>query len=615
MAWYLCFFIALLVCLVAAIWLILAPCLRRKVRWCPSAVQVLFTACFLCGYVLCLAPNYALHGDQIAGIGRTFVFSFQTTLRVFSGNSIYDAAVKTIDGAPGQIAAWYMRLLLLVQVLAPVLALGVVLSFFRNISAYSRYLRGFFRDTYVFSGVNAKSLALAADLRKNHPKACLVFAAVADDSQRQQTDFLDAVCFKMDICSIRLGLRSKGRSLNLFAIEEQQSRNVDLALKLIEGYRDRANTRLDVFTTEIEGELVLAGADKGKMKVRRVNEVRSLVNRFLHEEGHRLFENASAPDASGLRTVTAVILGLGARGSEMLKALSWYCQMDGYRVRIHAFDRDPMAAERLEADCPELLSEEYNGVLAEGEAAYTICLHRGVDVTGKTFVDEIMQIPGITFAFVSLGSDDLNLRIAVELRMLFERQKNSAMIHAVNVGGRERRRLSGAKNSAGQSYRISLIGDVESSFAENVILDPQIEADAFRRHQAYCYGDPEKIEDFWRHEYCYRSSMASAIHAVARIRCGIPGAEKPEDQLTAAERERIETLEHRRWNAYMRSEGYVYSGSTERSSRNNLAKQHNDLVCYSLLSEEEKRKDSLVAAAGNTAQPKPAKDKRGNQDE
>ena len=44
----------------------------------------------------------------------------------------------------------------------------------------------------------------------------------------------------------------------------------------------------------------------------------------------------------------------------------------------------------------------------------------------------------------------------------------------------------------------------------------------------------------------------------------------------------------------MRAEGYVYSGSKEKSSRNDLAKMHHDLVDYASLTEEEKRKDSRV---------------------
>ena len=80
----------------------------------------------------------------------------------------------------------------------------------------------------------------------------------------------------------------------------------------------------------------------------------------------------------------------------------------------------------------------------------------------------------------------------------------------------------------------------------------------------------------------------------ARIKCGIAGAEKKEEELTEKERDVIEALEHRRWNAYMRAEGYVFSGSTDKSSRNDLAKMHHDLVDFASLSEEEKRKDSKV---------------------
>ena len=44
----------------------------------------------------------------------------------------------------------------------------------------------------------------------------------------------------------------------------------------------------------------------------------------------------------------------------------------------------------------------------------------------------------------------------------------------------------------------------------------------------------------------------------------------------------------------MRSEGYVFSGSHDKSSRNDLGKMHHDLVYFELLDEEEKRKDGRV---------------------
>jgi hypothetical protein len=76
----------------------------------------------------------------------------------------------------------------------------------------------------------------------------------------------------------------------------------------------------------------------------------------------------------------------------------------------------------------------------------------------------------------------------------------------------------------------------------------------------------------------------------------MPGAGKAEGELTLEERDLIEVLEHRRWNAYMRSEGYVFSGSTDKASRNDMAKMHQDLVEFDRLDEVTKRKDSQVGS-------------------
>ncbi len=244
------------------------------------------------------------------------------------------------------------------------------------------------------------------------------------------------------------------------------------------------------------------------------------------------------------------------------------------------------------------MSPEYNGVSVCGEAEYSIRIHSGCDVSSKSFTDLISDIDDATYVFVSLGSDELNTATAVKLRMIFERKGAKPIIHSVIINSGTKETLENARNSAGQPYAIDYIGDIKSSYSESVIIDSELEEDSFRRHKSYCGGDIEKEEDFWRYEYCYHSSVASALHAKARIKCGISGAEKKEEELSENEREIIESLEHRRWNAYMRSEGFVYSGSDERSSRNDLAKTHNNLVVYSVLSDEDKRKDSRISTGG-----------------
>ena len=111
------------------------------------------------------------------------------------------------------------------------------------------------------------------------------------------------------------------------------------------------------------------------------------------------------------------------------------------------------------------------------------------------------------------------------------------------------------------------------------------------------------VESFW-----YKTAAADSIlDVMERTMAGesiYPDSTPPlqfgyitSDQLTDRERTELETLEHRRWNAYMRSEGYIYSGSPDRSSRNDLAKMHHNLVAYERLEDADKRKDSRVAAS------------------
>ena len=152
--------------------------------------------------------------------------------------------------------------------------------------------------------------------------------------------------------------------------------------------------------------------------------------------------------------------------------------------------------------------------------------------------------------------------------------------------------MQGIKNFKGTPYNIDFIGDLKTSYSEKVVINSTLEAEALKTHMKYS----NSIEDdFWSFEYNYRSSIASAIHKRARILCNIPGADKKESDLTSEECETIEKLEHRRWNAYMRSEGYIYSGSNDPKTRNDLAKMHHNLTSFETLDEEDKRKDSRVA--------------------
>ncbi len=555
-----------------------------------SLFNMLFAGVFFAAFFMFLPVHISV---AESGIVQPLILSLFNSMQIFALGTEFSLVSNSMPFCTEWLSSYYQVWAAILFVLAPIFTFGFVLSLFKNISAFTKYLFMFFKRMYIFSELNEKSLSLASDIKKNDRRAGIVFNDVFEDNEEQSFELVErakqlgAICFKKDILAVSYGCHSS-RDISFFTIGGNETENLNQTLRLIDIYKNRKNTHLYVFSTKIESELLLTALDKGEVKVRRVNEVQSLINRVLYERGEIIFESAIAA-VDNKKDINAIVIGMGNHGTEMVKALTWFGQMDGYRIKIIAFDKDTLAEQKFKSLAPELMSDGYNGVIVDGEAQYTIKINAGLDVESAEFASEIYNLKGATYVFVSLGNDDMNIRTAVNLRMLFERIGVHPIIHAVLNNSQQKKALTGIKNYRGQEYDIEFIGDVESSFVEKVIIDSELEDEALQRHLKW-----GKEEEFWAYEYNYRSSVVSAIHMRARIWCGIPGAGKSEEDLSDEERNIIEVLEHKRWNAYMRAEGYVYSGSPDKSSRNDLAKMHHELVDFSSLSDEDKRKDSCV---------------------
>ena len=591
MKWMISFFVAVVILILGGLAAFCQAKCRSRKKGGITAFHVILCSVFLSGFAI-LYPIYSdmFQGDVFQS-EKAVLLTLHHTIRLFILDCEFDIIMEHVTADAGWVYTAYSVCAAILYVLAPLLTFGMVLSFFKNLSAWRRYLFGFFRDVYVFSELNEKSLALAKSIHGRDPKRLFVFTNVFEEDEERNSELAEqvrnmgAICFKKDISAVKFWLHSKKRNLYFFAIGECESENLEQALKLIELYGQIPNTHLFVFSTRVDGELLLTSVDKGKMKVRRVNHVRALINRILYEDGDKIFANAIS-DEEEKKHISAVVVGMGLYGSSMVRALSWFCQMDGYDLTIDVFDRDSEAYDKLYVQCPELISEQYNGVTVPGEACYKIRIHGGMDVDSRVFAEEIGKLNKATYVLISLGADEDNIRAAAYLRMLFERNGAKPVIQAIVYNSDKSKAMNHITNYRGQPYTIDFIGDTETSYSEEVILYSELENKALERHLKWGVED-----DFWKYEYNYSSSVASAIHIKAREVCGMVGAGKKEDELTEEERLAVEQLEHRRWNAYMRSEGYIYSGSPDSASRNDLGKMHNDLIEFELLSEEEKRKD------------------------
>ena len=574
---------------------------RRKILFLDSFkifVSMIFVSALIL-FVPVYAVDFSVDG-MVDSMWKAFLLAIYNTVHLFAVNGDVFSLADLLKNEIGIVYEIYICYAVFIAVVISLVTLGFILSFFKNIMSYFRYILGWNKEAYIFTELNRKSITLAEDLIRNDKNRMIVFMDYFESNEEESFELsqrakdIGAICFKKDIHGVNFAYHGKNKEISFFVIGINETENMEHVLSLVKRYKNLEGTNLYIFSDRVESELLLTSIDKGKMKVRRVNEIRALINRMLYVDGVDIFKTAY-PVNENLKKIHAVIVGLGKHGSEILKALSWYCQMDGYELEIDAFDKDMEACERLYTQCPELLSEELNGVSIEGEPIYKINLHGNISVDSREFVRKISEIVHPTYVFVALGSDAENIRVATYLRMLFERNKIKPVIKAIVYNSKEAEVIKGITNFKKQKYNISCIGDFESSYSEDVILESDLEKDALKRHMQYANGDPEVEEDFWKYVYNYQSSMATAIHAKARIECEIPYAGKEEKDLCEADTEKLKTLEHRRWSAYMRTEGYCYSGSLDASSRNDLGKLHHNLVPYKKLTTEDKNKDKRIA--------------------
>ena len=149
------------------------------------------------------------------------------------------------------------------------------------------------------------------------------------------------------------GTLADGLSTSLFIMGKDEDEKIKQASLLIQRHGDNPHVELYIFSDSIESSLLTQTMQPKGMKVRRISDAKSLINDILYRNGSMLFEQADG-SADKNKDISAVVLGLGSYGTQMLKALPWFGQMDGYNLTITAVDLQRDAADRFAFQCPEL---------------------------------------------------------------------------------------------------------------------------------------------------------------------------------------------------------------------------------------------------------------------
>lgn len=581
--------------------IVLAVSETKKPRKIITPVRVLFAGVAIGAFALYLPLCYNKYHAMGCGNAEVGIMTILKTAGLFLMDGALDD-IALLGAVPDTVLKWYSVIFSVLILYAPALTLAYVISIFKNVTGYIKYLLSFFKDVYVFSALTPQSLELARSLRKNDKKRIIVFCDTTKNDLNKEVyekaTVLHPICFKRKISKVMLRIHSIKRKLSFLMMDQNEEELLKTSLKLVDKYGRKQNTHLYIFSPSTQMEIAVSTKfksfekyDKEKkliyqlpMKVRRVNVSHALVQNELYNCGYENIFKTAKLGEDGVKHINAIVVGLGAIGTEMAKALPWFCQMDGYRLRLDVFDVNKRAKEIYEGLAPELMKNNHK--YDPEDALYDIEVHQNIDVTTSTFAEKIEALDDTTYVFVALGNDDVNVSTALKIRSIFEAKKNHPVIQAVVYSNEKAKNLRGAVNFNNDAYDIDFIGDERSVFSEDVVMFSDLEDKALQRHKRW-----GSVETFWRYDYNYRSSVAAAVHHKMKELCGLPDIEKKPEERSPENRRRIRVVEHSRWNAYMRSDGWSYCGTTEKSGRNNIAKIHNCLVRFSELPPKEQEKD------------------------
>jgi len=336
----------------------------------------IMTVCFFCSAVSIFIPIYKhiFWGDR-AAIVKTLLLSIHNAIRLFIVDGEFTIVQDYVNYDNSYLSTIYSVVAAILFVVAPVLTFGFVLSLLKNISYVFKLFLRKKDDIYIFSELNEKSISLAKDIKRQNDKCTIMFTDVYEDGEERLSELVESakhigsILTKKDISLINMKNHGRKAKINFFLIGEDGNENLMQASCIIDNYNEVDNINMYLFSDRLESEVITNAVDKGKIKIRRINAQRAMIENFLYVDGTKIFDNAKENDV-GEKKIGVLIMGLGGYGTEMLKGLSWFLQMDGYEFSIDCFDVDKAAESRFCAICPEIMTPEINGANIKGEARY-----------------------------------------------------------------------------------------------------------------------------------------------------------------------------------------------------------------------------------------------------
>ena len=507
----------------------------------------------------------------------------------------------------GGLYFWYQFFSGVFFVVAPLLTFGIVLTYFSGIVQRFMLWACGKRDLYVFSDLTERSLAIARSIdtskARRHRKILFVFCNISKEERFEDINAearaLGAVMLTKPMSL--LSLKVKGNQISYFEISDNSDDNVENTIAMVESQQKinpdktaRESVWIYCYSTDDEAEMLIDAQNSDGLRVILVNEFRDAVYQMLFrypvyggirtdlgrccsETGDR-----SLPDAPE-NIIHLMVLGGGQTGLNFLKAAIWYGQMMGWSLKITLVDREgEKIKKRLAMECPDLSFE------GQGRD-YDISIVQQ-NIFSSDFVTYLDKTPDVSYCVCALKDDEDNIRIGLFMRryyyqyrpenqpLIFVRIRSDRKFKAVwqmHVDAKELK----PKGKKKLYYRLIPFGNMGSSFTD---ADNTSMIEEFLGMGVHChyYGLTDgtdagrlsgALNDYYRLQGNRMSSIASGMHIKSRLwelgfgicekdkdseACDLTGIQAKVAESIRAPRNALADLEHERWMAYQRVEGW-----------------------------------------------------------
>ena len=570
-------------------------------------------------YALVKKEDYDLMVEILHGIVRTMqTFSldedYQEAIYIGRELFLYEINSTCLSEFYGVFAA---LLNVCAPVIVAAFLMGVLTNFFPRLKLSLNFwkVKYVFSELNEKAIYLAEDIIKIAEKKKNSQKFFKRFAplpliiftdAYIDHESEASSELLyrakeiGAVCIKDDILKKTF---SKINILYYFLIDEIDINNIHALSALATNELLNRKNRCYIYTFSQNPEASniikkLNREDKllrSNLVIKVVQEYTSIVYNLLNEIPlyYPLLSKYSFDENDAQKELEVTIIGGGNIGTEAFLGVFWCGQMLNCRLKINVVVKDAKkfiskihllnpdilnSGVVFEDTNPAGLPEKNNELLRVFKnkeifaEPYAYFRFYSTDMTSNDFFEEQFPLLSSDFFIIALGSDEMNMSIAARIDKIVRRKildgklKNLPII-AYSVYDSKTNSLLNKLDFTSENMSLYAFASLENIYCcKNIFMDMMSEP-AFNISNMH---SQKAINYFLNDEYTWWSDIARALHIKYKVySVGLIGTDRVHDQLSEdvlkAYKDKIgdeninielSWLEHRRWNAFMRTKGF-----------------------------------------------------------